>query len=112
MDNVTAPRPCIDCGKLTNATRCTPCAGAKVTAREATRPPRQQRGYDAAHDAARRALVAQLPTPCGYGCGKTLTTPRQLIAAHRVDGQPEHGWIASCRSCNERAKRTVCIPPA
>lgn len=99
------PRPCIDCTRLTTTTRCPACTAAHTTAREATRPSRQQRGYDAAHDAARRALVAQLPTHCGYGCGTMIATPRQLVAAHRVDGQPEHGWLASCARCNQRAKR-------
>jgi hypothetical protein len=95
-----SPRPCIDCGTLTAGTRCTPCERS----REAARGTRQQRGYDANHDAARRTFIAQLPLPCGYGCGRTLTTARDLVAAHVVDGQPQHGWIPSCVRCNQRAR--------
>jgi hypothetical protein len=89
-----APRPCIECGALSDGTRC---------ARH--RRTRQQRGYDADHDRARAALVARLPLLCQYGCGTLLTHPDELVAAHVVDGRPEHGWLAACRSCNERAKR-------
>ena len=73
-----------------------------------SRPSRQARGYDAQHYAARAALVSQISdaggtVPCGYGCG-TRVTSDTMVAAHLVDGRPEMGWIAACRSCNERAK--------
>jgi hypothetical protein len=71
---------------------------------ERRRPSRQARGYDAAHQAARRALLTTLPTPCAYGCGTVVRAPNEMVAAHVVDGQSAFGWMASCRSCNERAK--------
>ncbi len=71
---------------------------------ERRRPSRQARGYDAAHQRARAVLLTTLPTPCAYGCGKVLRSAAEMVAAHVVDGQPEHGWMAACRSCNERAK--------
>ncbi len=89
--------------RLQSGARCPACARV----REASRPSREARGYGAAHLAARRALVALCiergTVPCAYGCG-TLVTPNTVVAAHVVDGRPEHGWMASCARCNERAK--------
>ena len=72
---------------------------------ERRRPSSQARGYDTTHQRARAALLATLPTPCAYGCGIVLQSPADMVAAHVVDGDPSAGWVASCRSCNERAKR-------
>ena len=79
-------------------------SGARCAACERRRPSPNARGYDAVHQAARRALLATLPAPCGYGCG-TRVTIQTMVAAHVVDGDPSAGWVAACRSCNERAKR-------
>jgi hypothetical protein len=62
------------------------------------------RGYGSAHQGARRTLRDMLPGPCGYGCGTWLMPDGDWIAAHVVDGDPTAGWVASCRTCNERAK--------
>ena len=94
-------RPCLDCGALTKGTRCPPCTRAMSNARGST----AQRGYGGAHQAARAALLATLPAPCGYGCGATLTPSTPWVAAHVVDGDAQAGWMASCIVCNERAKR-------
>ena len=67
--------------------------------------PTAARGYGSLHQRARRALAETLPGPCGYGCGAWLEPETPWVAAHVVDGDAEAGWIASCRSCNERAKR-------
>jgi hypothetical protein len=80
-------------------------SGTPCKACERRRPSRQARGYDAAHQHARALLLTTLPTTCGYGCGTVLRSHGEMVAAHVVDGRPEHGWMASCRSCNERAKR-------
>jgi hypothetical protein len=98
-------RPCLSCGTPTDKTRCPSCARGATRAREQGRPTRQARGYDRFHDRARRALRATLPAPCGYGCGTWLEPDGSWVAAHRVDGDPTAGWLASCRSCNEQAKR-------
>lgn len=65
---------------------------------------RQQRGYDVLHDRAKAVLRKTLPAYCGYGCGTLLRPPARWVAAHVIDGRPEYGWMASCPSCNERAK--------
>jgi len=83
--------------RIVSGTPCREC--------ERRRPSRQARGYDAAHQQARALLLTTLPTPCGYGCGIILRSPSDMVAAHVVDGQPDYGWIAACRSRNERAKR-------
>ena len=90
--------------RLASRTRCPACERR----RDAARPSRNARGYDAQHYAARAALAAQIygaggTVPCGYGCG-TRVSADTMVAAHLVDGRPEMGWIAACRSCNERAK--------
>ncbi len=81
-------------------------SGTPCKACESRRPSRQARGYDAAHQRARARLLTLLPTPCAYGCGTIIAAASDLVAAHVVDGNPSMGWQASCRSCNERAKRS------
>src|SRR5512137_3065787 len=96
-------RPCIDCGVLVSypENRCPACASRRNVARGGS----TARGYGVAHQRARAALKGALPAPCGGGCGTPLYPDGDWVAAHVVDGQPEHGWIATCRSCNERMKR-------
>lgn len=84
--------------RLQSGTPCREC--------ERRRPSRQARGYGAAHQQARALLLTLLPTPCAYGCGAVIVAASDLVAAHVVDGDPSAGWQASCRSCNERAKRS------
>lgn len=91
--------------RVESGRRCTACS----IRREAVRPSRQARGYGAAHTRARAALASMLPTLCAYGCGRLLSTPDEMVAAHVVDGDPSAGWMASCRSCNESHKGGV--PP-
>lgn len=88
-------RPCITCGTPTTGPRCP--AHRRTNDREA-------RGYGTAHIDARKSLAATLPAPCGYGCGTQLTPDGPWVAAHIIDGDPNAGWIASCRPCNEQAK--------
>lgn len=67
-----------------------------------------ERGYGAAHKKARRELAAQMPMKCqGSHCGGVMleNVPRGFVAAHNEDGNPEAGYHASCRTCNERSKR-------
>lgn len=94
-------RPCLDCGTPTAGTRCP----MHTQARDRARGSAHARGYDRAHQAARAQLELTLPAPCAYGCGTTLHPDSDWVAAHIIDGDPTAGWVASCRSCNERAKR-------
>ena len=84
-------------------------SGSRCAACERRRPSPNARGYDALHQRARAVLLQQVvdaggSLPCGYGCG-TRVTITTVVAAHVVDDDPSAGWIAACRSCNERAKR-------
>lgn len=86
--------------RLLSGTRCKSCERRRGTTRA--------RGYGARHQAARRAILQTIAdaggsVPCGYGCGTRLTADT-VIAAHIQDGRPDLGWMASCRSCNERHK--------
>ena len=90
-----ARRPCIECGTPTTGSRCPTHARTND---------RSTRGYGPAHQQARANLKLTLPAPCGYGCGTALNPDGNWVAAHVIDGNPDAGWIASCRSCNERAK--------
>lgn len=85
-------RPCVQCGQLTHQRpRCSTCE----TSRE---------GYGYQHQQARATLRALLPAPCGY-CQRILTHTDDWVAAHKVDGHAEYGYLIACRLCNERAKR-------
>src|SRR5262245_11651257 len=85
----------------TSRGRCAACNRA----REQARGTPAQRGYDAGDREARRLLRETVPGVCGYGCGRWLYPNGSWVAAHVVDGQPQHGWIAACYACNEQAKR-------
>jgi hypothetical protein len=69
-----------------------------------------ERGYGADHQAARAQLEATLPASCGY-CGVTIERGERWVAAHRVDGKPEAGYVVAHPVCNERAKNRP-LPPA
>ena len=96
-------RPCIEwaCPNLTERTRCS----THERERERRRGTPAARGYGRPHQAARRQLRDSLPDFCGYGCGTLLMPDGDWVAAHVVDGDASAGYIASCRTCNERAKR-------
>lgn len=95
-------RPCIDCGTPTKGTRCR----THERARDRARGSAHERGYGRQHQDARRALKRLLPADCAYGCGRRLDPEGDWVAAHVEDGNPSAGWQASCRSCNELAKRS------
>jgi hypothetical protein len=80
-------------------------SGTRCSACERRRPSRQARGYDATHQRARAALARTLPAPCACGCGVVLDADSDWVAAHVRDGDPSAGWVAMCRSGNERMKR-------
>jgi hypothetical protein len=101
-------RPCIEqgCPRLTTGTRCDEHRKAKDRARGT----RQARGYGADHQHARAELATLLPARCGGGvgapyCGRWITPDDRWVAAHRVDGAPEYGYVHAHPECNERAKR-------
>lgn len=96
-------RPCLGypghrCAALTAATRCPQCATK-------FKPSAHQRGYGRDHQRQRDELKRTLPALCWYGCGTVLEPEGDWVAAHVVDGDPTSPRVASCRRCNEGAKR-------
>jgi hypothetical protein len=96
------PRPCLGCGQLVRGKpRCWDCQ--RVHDRQ--RGSRQQRGYDAAHDALRAQLVAALdpwaPCPrCGHALGPD---PALLDLMHNDD---RTAWLGlGHRRCNRDTAR-------
>lgn len=88
-------RWCLDCQQLfdmdtTGTQRCPACQAATDTKRN-QRPPRQQRGYNADHDHARRQYLAQWTPgqPCAIG-GEPLWDATKLDLAHNSD---RTGWL-------------------
>ncbi len=87
-------RVCLDCGTLTNRTRCPDCRRHK----DRQRGSRQQRGYNRGYDQARRAWavhVAAGTTPCCF-CG-------ELIVDNQFDLDHDHGLRPAHPSCNRAA---------
>jgi hypothetical protein len=80
--------------------RCPPCAQSRERERGTT----TQRGYGVQHQRVRVALGDILSAPCGY-CGTTIVKGEPFVAAHVVDGQPEHGWMHAHALCNARARQ-------
>jgi len=98
------PRPCLDCGRLTAATRCTTCRRHRDRARGTT----TQRGYGAEHQNERAAALADLAAnpgqPCPI-CTQPLTTDQALDLHHLT--QIAHGGKTGPRAlahapCNRR----------
>jgi hypothetical protein len=98
------PRPCLDCGQLVRGKpRCWDCQRAH----DRQRGSRQQRGYDAQHDALRAQLVAALDpwAPCPR-CGHALGPDAALLDLMHNDQRT--GWLGlGHRRCNRDTALTV-----
>lgn len=78
-----ALKPCLDCGKLSQDTRC-PVHTAQVNrARDQRRGTRQQRGLNAEYDRNRATLLANV-TVCAV-CGRPGSPDDPLTAGHVTD---------------------------
>jgi len=90
-------RACLDCGKLGRwGSRCPSC----TRQRDQQRGSRQQRGYDAQHDALRAQLVAALDpwAPCPRCRDPLGPDPALLDLMHNDD---RTGWLGlGHRRCN------------
>jgi hypothetical protein len=95
--------PCIDCGELTNSTRCKDCQRGVYREQDLNRPRRQHRGYDAAHEALRKQWahrISIVPIPC-VRCGEAITTEDKWHLDHTDDRTDYLG--PSHAACNIRA---------
>jgi hypothetical protein len=73
-----AMRPCMDCKKPTDRTRCRDCGRVKDKARGT----RQQRGYDAGYDRERRDYQRRMDAGVTFACWRC---PEMGRAEHDVD---------------------------
>lgn len=75
-------RPCLDCGALSQDSRCPTCKGQAQQRRDAARGSSARRGYGYGHRARRSAM---LPTaygkPCAR-CGEPIMQGQALDAGH------------------------------
>ena len=87
------PRPCLDCGvPVLGASRCPTCAPHQTTA---------ERGYNAAHQAKRAALLATAyGQPCAR-CGLPMLPGQPLDLDHTDDRAGYRGM--SHQACNRAA---------
>lgn len=76
-------RPCLDCGALSEGTRCEPCRIAKDNTRYARRGSTTNRGYGSAYQQ-RRPQVLKGATHCRT-CGEGFTPDNPATAGHIED---------------------------
>jgi 5-methylcytosine-specific restriction endonuclease McrA len=101
-DDVNLARPCLvpGCGRLTTRTRCL----EHRRAWERARGTRQERGYGADYQRARRELVACAEL-CAW-CGRPASPADPMTADHLVPlsegGGIEGNLVPAHRSCNSR----------
>jgi hypothetical protein len=91
-----APRPCVDCRRPTNNTRCVRCAQAHAARRDERRP-----DYGPSWRAARAAVIQAWIDQHGLNCPGYRRDPHpaaDLTGDHMADGTI--GVL--CRSCNSR----------
>jgi 5-methylcytosine-specific restriction protein A len=98
-----APKPCLDCGNLSDGSRCPPCRGARERRRDAQRGSPAERGLDADHTAMSRHYKRADAT-CVH-CGRRGTSANPITAGHitpRALGgsNTPSNYQPECRSCN------------
>jgi hypothetical protein len=95
-----ARRPCIEahCQRLAlpGKARCSSHNAERSRARDRRRGTRQQRGYDAAYERARAALLASGPA-CRW-CGAPATTADHYPPL--ATGHWSGSYLPACRRCN------------
>jgi 5-methylcytosine-specific restriction endonuclease McrA len=96
--------PCLDCGALTQGSRCSQCKARHDAGRGTT----TQRGYGADHQRRAKAVIAAQPW-CSL-CGHAGSQDNPLTADHVVP--VSHGGIrgplrVACLRCNSRRGNRV-----
>jgi 5-methylcytosine-specific restriction endonuclease McrA len=92
--------------------RCPSCKSANQRRRDVWRGNSRQRGYDAEYIRNRKALLADGPHPCGWGCGRVATTVDHRIPLARGGTNAIENLMPSCSLCNSsRGSRLDFTPP-
>lgn len=99
------PRPCLDCGALTTATRCDACRKAKERHRD-----RGPRPHYAGDYRKRAKAVRESPGPC-WLCGELDKPDDPWQADHLLTGDPGSPLLKAHRSCNIRRWHDERRPP-
>jgi hypothetical protein len=102
-----ALKPCLDCGTLTAAARCTACARPRERAR--TQAKRRRRPYTHAEQQRRAAAVTAWRTQHGNLCPGWQRPAHHAtdLTADHIDpvgagGSEDGALTVLCRSCNSR----------
>lgn len=106
-------RPCLDCGSLTNGSRCRMCAKRREHRRDATRGTTKQRGLTGAHARMSRyykeinavCACTTCPEHAGRVCGRHGTPSNPITAGHiiaraRGGTNDPANYQPECRRCN------------
>ena len=96
------PRPCLDCGRLAEHSRCPDCNRERERIASAQRPPRPH--YSG--DYRKRAKQVREGALACHWCGGGFTVDNPVQADHVYQGDPASPLVPSCRRCNiARANR-------
>lgn len=96
------PRPCLNCGQLTDNSRCLTCNRERERIASAARPPRPH--YSG--DYRKRAKIVRETAIACHWCGGGFAPDNPVQADHVLQGDPASPLVASCRRCNiARANR-------
>lgn len=104
---IMVKRPCLDCGSISEGSRCPAHTRARTRARDLRRGTPTQRGYDSRHYAIRaRLLPRAYGQPCPR-CGEPMLEGQELDLGHatplRVDPRSRADRIEHAH-CNRGAK--------
>lgn len=97
-------RPCLDCRRPTEGSRCGRCKGE----RERGRGSRQERGYDADYEQQLRDPAYVAATHC-TSCGEAFTDDNPKTGGHVTalrHGGGDGSVVAQCQRCNYGWSRT------
>lgn len=93
------PRPCLDCGQPTTATRCTSCEQRRQHARNAARP-----HYQGDWPALSRKIRQDWVNKHGWVCPgwERAAHPTTDLVVDHVEARTRTRLAVLCRSCNSR----------
>lgn len=95
-------QPCLDCGKLTTATRCPGCAAPRLEAKAQRRAERKKQSGQYAGDYRARAKAVRDAAIACHLCGQAFKPGDKIHADHLQPGNPESPLAAAHATCNQR----------
>jgi hypothetical protein len=95
-------QPCLDCGKLTNATRCTICNQPRAAAKAARRAQRKKETGQYGGDYKARAKAVRDAAIACHLCSQPFKPGDRIHADHLEPGNPASPLAAAHATCNQR----------